>query len=129
MRLIDPGHSYLLDVYDSRNGPEPRQRIDFVKRIGAKYPGNETAHAGTITQELLRVLIDRAKFLDKQEYWPLNQVLINEWRHHIYELEVRAASRHGRILQRITLEGIENDPTCSLCGHIECKEECRADPS
>ena len=125
MRVIDPGHSYLAEVYDSINGPEPRQRIDFVKRMGKKYPGNETAHPGTLTQELLRIMIDRAKKLDSQEHWPGNQLLINEWRSHIYQLEVRAAYRHGRVFRRLSLEEIENDPTCQLCGHIGCEGTCR----
>lgn len=133
MRIIDPGHSYLIDVYDSINGPEPRQRIDFVKRMGAKYPGNETAHPGTITQELLRILIHRAKVLDQQENWSGNQSLINDWRLHLYQLEARAAYRHGRVLKRTRLDrdpsgnriGIESDPTCSVCGHIECEGTCR----
>lgn len=75
------------------------------------------------------MLIHRARYLDDQEHWEGNEMLIQAWQIDILRLERRAADRHGRILKRIHHLGIENDPTCSLCGHIECKGECRANPS
>jgi hypothetical protein len=138
MKVIDPGHSYLLRRLDvKRSGYFNRlyEKLRFVKRRGKKYPGNTTAHHGTTIQEVLRVLIHRARFLDQQEHWYGNQALITDWRLHLYQLEARAADRHGRTLQRRHLDrdnqgnpvGIEDDPTCELCGHIECGGSCRAD--
>lgn len=134
MRVIDPGHTYRVTSFDVPRGAPDEQVIRFVKRTGEKYPGNEWMQSGTITQELLRVLIHRTKVLDQQEHWPGNQGLINEWRLQLYRLEVRAAHRHGRTLKRRHLDrdnlgnpaGIELDPACWQCGHIECGGTCRA---
>jgi hypothetical protein len=55
--VIDPGHEYELASLDG----EKAVRLTFVKRIGARYPGNKgPSYSGTNCQEVLRVLIDRA---------------------------------------------------------------------
>jgi hypothetical protein len=69
MRVMDPGHWYelaLLDALPNRLGLET---LRFVKRVGDKFPGNQLpAYAGTTTQEVLRALIDRTKYVDAQEH-------------------------------------------------------------
>lgn len=62
MKVLDQGHKYQLDTLD---GKEP-EILTFVKREGDKYPGNVGSYSGTTTQEVLRVLIDRTKYVDKQ---------------------------------------------------------------
>lgn len=53
MKVIEPGHVYELDQIDKTEETKP-QVITFVNRDGT---GGHT-HAGTQTQEILRVVID-----------------------------------------------------------------------
>ena len=67
MKILDPGHDYYL--FEGVGGPElvnPPQRIIFLKNEGEAYLGNVGFHAGVMTQELLRVCIDRTKYLNAQ---------------------------------------------------------------
>jgi hypothetical protein len=43
MRIIDPGHDYILSVYDG----EGEQRLTFMKREGPGFPGNIGHYPGT----------------------------------------------------------------------------------
>ena len=59
MDAIDPGHVYDL----IQLGSETKQRIIFVKRSGGAIQ-YEKEWPGVQTQEVLRVLIDRTKYLE-----------------------------------------------------------------
>ena len=132
MKVIDPGHRYLLNhLDDDGRGSEPTALV-FVKREGPGYPGNEGHHAGTNLQEVLRALISRVKYLEGQESHPNNAVVIMNLRHAIWLLESRAAERHGRVFDLsakgvvdINDSSIEDAPTCQQCGHVGCLEACR----
>lgn len=87
MEIIDPGHHYLIeDLYGGY------QHLFFLKRSGGAVKYNDD-HNGTQTQEILRALIDRTKFLNDQiecnesgnSIWHLRMVL--------YEYEARAYRR------------------------------------
>jgi len=55
MKVIDPGHTYLLQRYDLKRCNSPLfEKVQFVKRTGTKYPGNTKTQPGTIIQEALR---------------------------------------------------------------------------
>lgn len=84
MKVLDPGHDYLLDSLDG----EYNQSVIFVKRF--RGIGN---HPGTTNQELLRVLIDRVKFLDDEKPWALNEEIINHLRMALVLHEARALIR------------------------------------
>lgn len=100
MKIIDPGHCYEVDSYDG----EMNQLIDFMKRIGDKFPGNEGSSCpGTNCQELIRILIDRCKYLN-------NQIPC-------IETEDRALRIKGLAPIIWPLE-IENLSPCNICGHI-----------
>ena len=59
MNVVDPGH-----VYDQwQLGSDEHQRITFVKRSGGAIQYDDE-HPGVQVQEVLRVLIDRSKYLD-----------------------------------------------------------------
>jgi hypothetical protein len=117
MVVLDPGHVYLLDelgkdIYSTST-------LRFVKREGLGYPGNVGNFPGTTTQETLRALIDRARYVNNQQpHWatrfsiPLFQLVI--WMY-----EWRAARRHGLWL-KILPNRIEKCLKCSICGHIAC---------
>lgn len=128
MQVIDPGHDYILNKLDN-NDNLVYTRLTFVKREGEGYPGNVGHHSGTTTQEVLRALIDRTKYVDKQEPCGENSEVLYNLRYAIYFLEERAADRHGRILNlsEDDIYRIEEMPTCEKCGHIGCQGECRED--
>lgn len=125
---LDAGHDFLLRSLD---GSQP-QRLTFVKRVGTKFPGNTTAYPGTTSQECMRAVIRRAIYVDGQDAHPVNSAIIQRERQNIYELEQRAAERHGRtlLLSPEQISHIEEMPTCPECGHIlpETHKDCAASP-
>lgn len=136
MKVIDPGHVYQLEWLDADPEPTVEELEDvgiegadvlvFVKREGDGYPGNVGHHAGTNLQEVLRVMIDRVKYLDAQISHENNAGILANLRHSIWLLEQRAAERHGRSFDLSWAAGIENAPTCKRCGHIGCEGKCHA---
>lgn len=123
MRVIDRGHMYQLEELDADYVRRPAY-LEFVKRMGPQYPGNTSAHAGTNMQEVLRVLINRATYLNRQERCAETEAVIDHLRSCILLLEHRAARRHGRVLDLDTIQGIEYRATCPKCGHIRCGGKC-----
>jgi len=123
MKVIEPGHVYSLQTLDDpENG---MLLLVFVRRVGDKYPGNPPpSHGGTTVQEVLRACIDRLNYVNNQQ--PSTYTL--EAKEHLEEafwlLERRAAARAGRKFNQYLPE-ILNEPTCSKCGHVQCKGECR----
>jgi hypothetical protein len=123
MKVIDPGHKYELDHLDGNK----KSKLTFVKREGDKYPGNIGHYEGTNIQEVIRVLIDRVKYLDNQDVDTLNSDVLYYLRMCIWCLEVRAARRHKRSLNtKGVFDKIESLLVCNKCGHIGCKGECHA---
>jgi hypothetical protein len=118
MKVIDPGHVYEVDAVD---GGSP-QRIVFVKREGANYPGNVGSHPGTQMQELLRVLLHRARYVNAQIQSDDTDIAIRCMQEALGAMEVRHARKHNRRLMAGSFDEIENAPTCKTCGHIECQE-------
>lgn len=123
MERIDEGHDYLLASFDG-NWP---QRLTFMKREGEGYPFNVGSHPGTNCQEVLRALIDRVKYLDRQIQCAANVSIIDHLRLALRDFELRAAHRHGRTLPLFELSEIELQPTCAGCGHIGCNGTHKAD--
>jgi hypothetical protein len=62
MKILDPGHDYLLSPLDG----DIDIRLTFVKREGVGYPGNIGSYSGTTCQEVLRSLIDRLDYINNQ---------------------------------------------------------------
>jgi hypothetical protein len=126
MRILDPGHTYwlnLLDIEaDQRHGTET---LHFVKRQGPRYPGNRSHYPGTNCQEVIRALIDRVKYLHSQVPDPHNQPIMHHLREALWLFESRAAERYGRALPPLAdFDLIEEEPTCPGCAHIRCGGEC-----
>lgn len=122
MQTIDPGHTYHLRCLDNPAGPDV-QPLVFVKREGPGYPGNVGHHGGTTTQEVLRALIERTQYVDQQIADPNNGEVVWALRYAIWQLEERAARRHGREW-KVPLHEIELLPTCDKCNHIGCSGSC-----
>lgn len=122
MYVIDPGHSFELDRLDSPSGS--KALLIFVKREGPGYPGNVGNHPGTNMQEVIRALISRAQYVDGQVSCTETQMVIENLRSALLLLELRAARRHGRLLDLKGVKEIESLPTCKKCGHIGCEGKC-----
>lgn len=121
MNVMDPGHEYLLDAIDG----DLRQRLVFVKRQGEKYPGNVGHHPGTTMQEVLRALIDRATYVNRQIPCPETELAIAQLQTAVYLFESRAARRHGRPFEVTLEEVVSGVGKCAGCGHVGCPG-CRA---
>lgn len=123
MKVLDPGHRYLLGTLDGHI--DHQVELIFVKRYGPNYPGNVGSYAGTTIQEVCRALIDRLKYLDQQIPCPENKHAQHYLRAAIWQMEQRAAKRHGRTLDvdPFTIEELE---TCPKCLHIGCEGTCRS---
>jgi hypothetical protein len=117
MKVLDPGHRYELIHLDGND----HEILTFVKREGNDYPGNIGHYPGTNMQEVLRVLIDRLRYVNNQIHDNRNLLAIEHLQDAIYLLEERAAARHHRLVT-FEVEGIELLPTCPKCGHIGCTE-------
>src|SRR5579871_2164805 len=102
MKVIDPGHLYVLNALDGDEGSSVQLR--FVKREGKLYPGNEGHYAGTTIQEVCRALIDRVKYVNSQLPHDHNRVIINCLRLVILLLEERAAERHNREMPDVRMK-------------------------
>lgn len=128
MQVLDPGHRYQLATLDRDPSRDHEPELRFVKRVGEKYPGNEApGYEGTTTQEVIRALIDRTKYVNAQIYDWRNYTVIVKLREALGFLEHRAAECRGELQQyaeattKISHElGIEALPTCAICGHIAC---------
>lgn len=131
MRVVDPGHWYHLDDLDRVDGwAESSSELRFVKRTGDAYPGNVgTGYNGTTSQEVLRVLIDRTKYVDKQQHDQANSHAIGLMRGALQAFEDRAARKrdewdhYAKIRSEAEVSGVEIEdmPTCDTCGHIGCR--------
>ena len=122
MKIIDPGHDYLLNNLDNTD----KSRLRFVKRKGKQYPGNENAYPGTNMQEVMRALIDRCKYVNEQTPCLETESVIMHLQIAMLGLELRAARRHGRRLNFSSSSGIEEREVCEKCGHIGCTGECHS---
>jgi hypothetical protein len=113
-----------------------------VKRIGVRYPGNqEPGYDGTTSQEALRALIDRSKYVDNQFPHAMNIEVVASFRTALLCLELRAADERGELeafvrhlatvravipsLDRLQEFArhlcIEELPACGECGHVGCQ--------
>ena len=88
MRVIDPGHRYTLNHIDG-NGKE---YLTFIKRSG-KYIKHSNEYPGTNVQEVLRVLIDRTKYLDDQLECEESKDILYYLRQSLFIYEARAYRR------------------------------------
>lgn len=114
MKILDIGHIYELSSYDG----EIYQTLQFMKREGSNYPYNTSSYPGTNCQEVIKVLIDRTKYLDLQKPAPENQIILNGLRNALLGFELRAARRHERA--PLIVFPIEAMQSCIICGHINC---------
>jgi hypothetical protein len=118
MTVVDPGHEYLLDALDG----DAVQRLVFVKREGLKFPGNVGHHSGTTIQEVLRALVERCRYVNNQAPCAETESATRLLEAAILLLELRAARRHGRLLDLPLESVVQGDGKCVKCGHVGCTE-------
>jgi len=118
MKILDAGHEYELDCLDG----DLKQIIVFVKREGQKFPFNIGKHAGTNCQEVLRALIDRTEYLQKQQPCAETECIISSLKTALLLFELRAAREHGMSLKLRHTEELMWG-FCAKCGHLTCKCE------
>ena len=120
MKVLDPGHLYMLNILDA---PNRASVLRFVKREGPGYPGNAGHHPGTTIQEVMRAVINRLRYVNNQipDIHTTKSILLAE--QIVFELETRAAIRHKREKPRSWADAVEG-PTCKKCGHVGCKGTC-----
>jgi hypothetical protein len=118
VKILDPGHIFDLHILDAP--PNKSFLLHFVKRQGEKYPGNKNSFPGTTSQEVIRALIARQKYVDQQIHFPHNDTIIRALRSALITLEARAAEAAGIIawIGDVSVS-IEDWPICERCGHLQ----------
>lgn len=119
MKVLDPGHLYSLETLDGKE----LSVLRFVKREGSKYPDNVGSYPGTTMQEVLRALVDRAKYVNHQTPAWETRLAVHLMTWVIWLFERRAAKRHRRPTP--SLRAVMCDATCSGCLHVGCMGECQ----
>jgi len=104
MKIIDPGHIYEL----RQLGDENTQTITFIKRSGGVVH-YEQEWPGMQTQEVLRALIDRTRYLN--DILPCKETIeaIKHLRMALYWYEVRALRRKRSETNRTTKDHDDNE--------------------
>lgn len=97
MKIINPGHIYEL----RQLGDDATQTIKFIKRSGGAVQYDQE-WAGLQTQEVLRVLIDRTKYLDTVLPCKETKESIKHLQMALYWYEVRALRRKQSKTNRTT---------------------------
>ncbi len=121
MQTLDPGHYYGLATLDGKQGNQFLLR--FVKRIGEGYPGNEApGYEGTTLQEVMRALIDRARYVNQQIPCAETEAAIGLLEGALLLFEVRAKRVKGKMFDTPLLSDVIDGIICPTCGHVKCDE-------
>lgn len=133
MRILEDGHQYALRHLES----DGEETLTFCKRSGGPVEYDDD-HPGTTTQEVLRALIQRTRFVDDILQSDENLHVLLHLRKALFHLEARAWRRKQQKINRKDIVeddmavpfdavNIEHRKTCNLCGHILCDGNCRQD--
>jgi hypothetical protein len=108
MFAIKEGHKYTLATLDGNEVAH----LQFVDR------GFGTETAGTTNQEVLRVLIDRVKYLDKELHWEGNEQILKH-------LRLALVLHEARHLERLVVKGLMKPETIATGedGHFILADE------
>jgi hypothetical protein len=111
MRIVEPGHLYLVKNID---GPG-EQEIRFVRRRDERALLLDEFKPGILSQELLRVLIDRTRYLNDEDPCAEDVEIIHKLRDCLRLFEARAARR---TIEKLPMP--ETASACPRCHHILC---------
>jgi hypothetical protein len=104
MKVLDPGHLYEVPNLEA----EGTQQIRFIKRNSDMVQRDEE-YAGTNTQEVIRVLIDRTKYLNTVGYCEETANAVSWLQMALYEYEARAWRRKQQKLNKRAKPQAETD--------------------
>lgn len=113
MRIIVPGHIYAAENVDGTGF----QLISFVRRRnddGELLPLG-VGHEGILTQELLRIAIDRTLYLNAEAPCAENVEIVDCLRKVLSLYESRAARK---TIEKLSMP--ERAAVCPICRHILC---------
>lgn len=133
MRVLDPGHRFELDCLDGDGRPVILQ---FAKRIGDHYPGNQPPSIpGTTSQEVWRVALELLRSTVSRGGYVNGQIACAETEAAgrlieaaILLLEIRAKRVKSKTLDAASVSGVVEGETCPVCGHVSCTEEGHPSP-
>lgn len=109
--VIEPGH-----VYELRNVDGPGvQRITFVRRRGPDAERREASEEGLLSQQLIRVLIDRTLYLNAEDPCEEDTRIVHLLRNCLRLYESRAARR---VIERLSMPELAG--VCPVCQHVLC---------
>lgn len=113
MKVVDPGHVYELHNVDGTG----TQTVRFVRRrdLHGEPLISEAREEGILTQELLRVVIDRTLYLYAEAPCDEDTEIVESLRRALTLYESRAARR---TIERLAKP--EQAQPCGRCGHLLC---------
>lgn len=117
MKVLDDGHIYELENVDGSINGGPTQQLHFVRRRdwrGELLP-ESVRQPGILTQELLRVAIDRTLYLHAEAPCDEDTRIVEHLRAAFSLFESRASRRAIEKLSKPELA-----TACTTCGHIAC---------
>lgn len=97
MRVIDPGHIYMVANFESDS-----QLIQFIKKEKDAEGNLTTVYDGTTNEELIEVLMDRLAYLNGKMHHDSNISAIGHLGHALGYLRSRTEDRKRR--------GVEGTP-------------------
>ena len=103
MKILDPGHHYVMDLIDQHGTAMPHGPRSYIQ-FNKSQRIHENGRHGVTCQEVLRVLIDRVKYLQEQLPCEENKYIIANLRSAIYYFELRADRRKQQKVNRTTKE-------------------------
>lgn len=119
MKVLVKGHKYIVHHV----GDDGDQCIDFVQRRkynGERFPDG-FEYPGILSQELIRVLIDRTLYLNAEEPCTEDVEIIHHLRDALTLYESRAARKNIEKLVKV-----EEAKVCHKCHHILCHHQIKA---
>ena len=96
MKVIVEGHTYELERHDVKLDGYPVERLQFVNKAKQEDGSLVLVADGTTNEEVLRVLIDRMKYLQSRMSCRENAIVITKLEESLMWLEKRTADRNAR---------------------------------
>ena len=96
MKVLTEGHFYQLENFEEEDAA---QVLQFVEKRETENNELVTVQNGTTSEEVLRVLIDRMKYLQKKIPCRENAIVITKLEECLMWLEKRMADRKARGVQ------------------------------
>lgn len=93
MKILTPGHKYLLDNFEDNSEGTLKQSIQFIQKEGEPLT---TVHDGTTNEEVLMMLIDRLGVLMDKLPSRETSIAFTHLQEALMWLEKRTADRRKR---------------------------------